>query len=227
MRQARRRSWWWDRATQQRARLLLGTVVASIALAALVAMSGCALISGRSGMSSGTATTTAVLPTATTGTPTPTPTAAEQRLDALVQPAIGPLAYNVSVRYDPASNSPFVTATVSPGPDVPTTQKLVKTVCFLAFKALWTSGEAFKDVSVAVLGPFQDDWGDHVLQAYGSADVTAQTAAKLRWASLTPETAWNAYTNVFLAPSYAAGQYWGLPTPTPFGAIKTHSRLTV
>jgi hypothetical protein len=177
-------------------------------------------------MGSGTPTATAVPSTATAGTPTPTPTAAEQRLDARVQPTIGSLAYDVSVRYDPASNSPFVTATVSPGPNVPTTQELVKTVCFLAFKALWTSGETFKDVSVAVLGPFQDDFGDHVLQAYGSADVTAQTAAKLHWASLTPDTAWNAYTNVFLAPSYAAGQYWGLPTPTPFGAIEPHESLT-
>jgi hypothetical protein len=95
------------------------------------------------------------------------------------------------------------------------TQELVKTVAFRAYKALWTSGQSFKDVQVAVLGPFQDDFGNHVLQAYGSADVTAQTAAKLNWGSLTPDTAWNAYTNVFLAVSYAAAQYWGLPTPTP------------
>jgi hypothetical protein len=161
---------------------------------------------------------TAAPPTPTAGPPTPTPTALERQLDALVQPAIGTLAQNVSVAFDQASETATVTATVKQCSDIPTTQELVKTVAFRALKALWTGGEAFKDISVAVLGPFQDDFGNHTLQAYGSADVTAQTAAKLNWASLTPDTAWNAYTTVFLAPSYAAGQYWNLPTPTPFGA---------
>jgi hypothetical protein len=184
-------------------------------LCGLLCGCGAATGSGRTG--AGTPTSTAAPPTPTAGPPTPTPTALEQQLDALVQPAIGNLAYDTSVRFDQASSTATVTATVKQCSDIPTTQELVKTVAFRALKALWTSSEAFKDVSMGVLGPFQDDFGNHTLQAYGSADVTAQTAAKLNWASLSPDTAWSAYTNVFLAPSYAAGQYWNLPTPTPPG----------
>ena len=197
---------------------------AIIAALVLALLAGCGAGAGLGSMHTGTPTATAAPPTATVGTPTPTPTALEQRLEALVQPAIAPLAFDMSVRFDSVTNAPFVRATVNPGPTVPTTQELVKTVCFLALQALWTSGEKFNDVSVAVFGPFQDDFGNHVIQTYASAEVNAQTAAKLNWAQLTPETAWNDYTNVFLAPSYAAGQYWGLPTPTPFstGDVRTH-----
>lgn len=196
-----------------------------VAMLLLPTLSGCGAATRSGHTGAGTPTATSAPPTATAGPPTPTPTVMEQRLDALVQPAIGTLAHDVFVRFDPVTEAASVTATVNPGPDTPTTQELVKTVAFRALKALWTSGVASKDVSVAVLGPFQDDFGNQILQAYGSADVTAQTAAKLNWASLTPDTAWNAYTAVFLAPSYAAGQYWGLPTPTPYGAIDTPARL--
>jgi hypothetical protein len=191
----------------------IGTTL--IALIALTLLAGCGASTGSGRTGGGTPTVTAVPPTPTATPPTPTPTVLEQHLEALVRPAIGTLAHDVTVSFDQASETATVTATVDQGPDVPTTQERVKTVCFRALEALWTSGESFKDVSVAVLGPVQDDYGSHIIAAYGSADVTAQTAAKLNWAGLTPDTAWNAYTAVFLAPSYAAGQYWGLPTPTP------------
>jgi hypothetical protein len=184
-------------------------------LSSMLAGCGAATSSARA---NGTPTaTTAASPTATAGPPTPTPTAMEQRLDTLVEPAVGALASDVFVRFDASTSTATVTATVKQCTDIPTTQELVKTVAFREMKALWTSGEAFKDVSVAVLGLFQDDFGNHALQAYGSADVTAKTAATLNWKLLSPDTAWNAYTYVFLAASYASGQYWDLPTPTPAG----------
>jgi hypothetical protein len=197
--------------------LVLAPVLALV-LALMLLTSCAAPASGQTGAATPTATFPP-LPTDTPSPPTPTPTAKEQQLEALVQPAIGTLAHDVSVRYDEPTQTVAVSAVVNQGPDVPTTQELVKTVTFLAYKALWTSGQPFKDVTVAVLGPFRGDYGDVTLQAYGSADVTAQTAAKLHWSALTPDTAWNAYTAVFLATSYGAAQYWGLPTPTPYGAI--------
>ena len=189
-----------------------------VALTLLMLLTGCGAATGSGRTGSGTSAKTAPSPTPTAGPPTPTPTAQERQLDALVHPAVGSLAVSVSVSFDQAGDTTAVTATVKQCSDVATTQELVKTVAFRALKALWTSGMSFKDMSMAVLGPFQDDFGNHTLQAYGSADVTAQTAAKLNWASLSPDTAWNAYTNVFLAVSYASGQYWGLATPTPLGA---------
>jgi hypothetical protein len=201
---------------------LATTLMATLLLAALA---GCGASRASGHTSAGTPTATPAPPTVTPGPPTPTPTALEQRLTALVQPAVGALAYDVTVRFDQANAIASVTATVNQQSTIPATQELVKTVCFRAFAALWSSGQTFKEVSIAVLGLFQGDFGDHTLQVYGSADVTAQTAARLKWASLTPDSAWSAYTDVFLASSYAAGQYWGLPTPTPFGAIDTPSRL--
>lgn len=195
----------------------LACALGGLVLLGTAALAGCGsgTVSGR--VSVRTPTATSAPPTATVGTPTATPTAMEARLDALVQPAVGSLASNVSVHYDTSGEAASVTATVKQCADVSTTQELVKTVAFRALKVLWTGGVAFKDVAAAVLGPFQDDFGNQLLQAYGSADVTAQTAATLKWGSLTPDSAWDAYTNVFLAPSYASGQYWGLPTPTPQG----------
>jgi hypothetical protein len=200
-------------------------LLTALMLAALV---GCGAATG-SGRASGTATSAPVAPTSTPTPPTPTPTALEQRLDAIVQPAIGTLAHNVFVTFDPTKDAATITATVDRGPNepVPVTQEHVKTVCFQALRALWTAGETVKDVDVGVLGLVQDDFGNHILAAYGSADVTAPTAATLHWASLTPDTAWNAYTYVFLAPSYAAGQYWGLPTPTPYPTVRMPQPATV
>ena len=197
----------------RRASTIAMSLLAALTLAALV---GCGAGTGRTGAS--TPIVVPPVPTFTPGPPTPTPTAFELHLAAIAQPAIGTLATNVTATFNPTTSAATIIATVSPDPSmtVPAVQELVKTVCFVGLKALWTSGAAVKDVDVGVLGPFQDDFGNHILSTYASADVTAKTAATLHWASLTPDTAWNAYTYVFLAPTYAAGQYWGRPTPTPY-----------
>ena len=143
---------------------IVACLLTTLMLAALV---GCGGTTGSGSAGGGTPSATAPA----SGTPTPTPTAFERQLGAIVQPAIGSLARNVSVMFVPATGAATVLTSIDRGANVPATQELVKTVCSRALKALWTSGVAVNDVDVGVLGPFQDDYGNIVMSAYGSADA--------------------------------------------------------
>ncbi|HEV7127389.1 MAG TPA: hypothetical protein VGN32_08085 [Ktedonobacterales bacterium] len=134
---------------------------------------------------------------ATVRPPTPTPTE-RQLITTLAQRAIGTVAQSVSATYSAADGTVIVTATVAWMTDVSAAQEQVKTICFRAQAALWTSGIALSRVTVIVLGPLIDLYADRSMGPYGTAVLTAANAAKFTWASLSADGAWEAYDNVFL-----------------------------
>lgn len=139
--------------------------------------------------------------------PSPMPTASDP-VSALVQRALGSLARQVTTTSSAADQSVTVTVT---GPwskvpaadaDVSAAQEQVKSICFQAQRALWTSGMSLRLATVTVLGPALDAYADLTIQPYGTAVLTAATAAKLEWSSLGTDAAWERYDNEWLRPSY-------------------------
>jgi hypothetical protein len=120
----------------------------------------------------------------------------------LARQAIGRLALRVATAYDAGADSVRVSATVGWGSDIATSQEQVKTICLRAQAALWTSGFAPRQVTVLVLGPVYDDYGDATTDTYGTALLTASTAARFDWRGVNPDSAWEAYDVVFLRPTY-------------------------
>jgi hypothetical protein len=173
------------------ARLLIGMTLAAILIAVLVVVAGCA---------SSTAT-------AASGPPTPTPTT-EQRLAALARhAATGPNVQHVDTTYSAQDGT--VTVTVTLGGSVPVAdadvsamQQRVMSMCFQTQKALWTSGILLHSVTVTIVGPVRDLYGERAMQAYAAAVLTAAIAAKFDWGTLSADTAWGQYDNVFLRPVY-------------------------
>ncbi len=209
MRQVRTGGWRWGRAPSRQAQPILGAAMMLAALLALVAAIGCAPASRSGGTSSGTPTATSTA-TATPGPPTPTPTAQERIFITLVQQAVGNLAQDVGATYSAADGTATVTVV---GPwsappvtdsDVSAAHEQVKTICFRAQKALWTStsGIRLRQVTITVIGPIIDQYAERVPGAYGAAVLTAATAAQFHWDSLSPDGAWQEYDNVYLRPDY-------------------------
>lgn len=178
-----------------------GVAVALVALAILVVGAGCASGAG-SGVGSGSSAT------ATAAVPTATPTR-EQRITALARQAAGSDAHTVEATFGAGSaDDGKVTVAVTVAGPVPATQEeinaaqeRVKAISFRVEQALWTSGMPLNEVVVTVVGPIYDDYADLTTGAYGAVDLKAATAAKLAWASLNPDTAWNVY-QVWLRPAY-------------------------
>ena len=187
----------WAQARGQHALLL----VALATVLSLAALGGCAST------------------TSTEARATATPTA-QQRFAALARNAIGGRADTVTATYDAQTGVLQVLATIGGAiarapSDIAASQERVKALCFVAQRALWTSGPTFTEVKITVLGPLLDDYFDQITDWYGVADLTARTAAKLDWGTLTADSAWSAYDNVSLRTAYAPFQDWGAPTPTP------------
>lgn len=183
-------------------------IAAILALTALVGTAGCAA-SSTPGAAAGAPSPTVphALATSTPGPGTPTATAQERLFASTVTQAIGSLAQDMLVTYDAGHQS--VTVAVTVGGIVPNTdaaigaaQEQVKTICFRAQHALWTSGTAFRQVTITVTGPILDQYADLTTGAYGAAVLTAATVGNFAWASLTPDLAWGKYDNVFLRPAY-------------------------
>lgn len=154
-----------------------------------------------------------------TGSPVRTPTAtptAEQRVAALAQRAANDRALqSVSATFDAGSGPSggqtdagmAVTLTATLAGPVPATdaevaaQERVKTLSFRMERALWTSGMRLREVKVLVNGPIYDDYADLTTGPYGAADLSAATATRLDWPTLTPDTAWSVY-GAWLRPAY-------------------------
>ncbi len=144
----------------------------------------------------------------------------ERLISSLAQQAIGSLAQRVEATYRVGDETAQVTATVAglvprTPADISAAQERVKIMCFRAQEALWTSanGIPLHEVTVTVLGPVIDDYGDKMTAAYGAAVLTAATAARFHWDSLSPDTAWEDYDNVYLAVRFAPNQIYGV-TPS-------------
>lgn len=166
-----------------------------MALAALVLLVGCAPTPASRGAAG---TPTAAVPTATPTT--------QQRITALARQAIGGSAQSVEVTFGAGDRAVTVAATVGgtvPGTqeEINASQERVKALCFRVEQALWTSGMPLNEVVVTVVGPIYDDYADLTTGAYGAVDLKAATAAKLTWASLSPDAAWDVY-QVWLRPAY-------------------------
>ena len=134
-------------------------------------------------------------------TPAATPTT-DQRIIMLVHRATGKKAADGTIAYDATAESVNVIATVATFSSVTAGQEIVKVLCFQIQEALWTSGIPLKQVNVTVEGPVYDIYGDLSISGYGGALVSAGTAAKLAWASLSPDSAWSDYDAMWLSPTY-------------------------
>lgn len=143
---------------------------------------------------------------AATATPT-TPATTEGRLTLRVREAVGASAQTVQMTYSSVSKQVVVDITLVWYPSwrdhFSQGQAAAKLACYRAQAALWTSGVTLSKVTVIILGQALDDYASVITSAYAEADLTAQHAAALSWASLTPDTAWTRYDNNFLRPTYA------------------------
>ena len=86
--------------------------------------------------------------------------------------------------------------------DVEKSQERAKTICFLAQRALWTSGVPLREATVTSLGLVQDDYGSQTTDAHAVAYLAARTSASFTWGALTPDAAWGRYDRVWLRSNY-------------------------
>ncbi len=191
------------------ARVMVG---APLALLAVLALAACAPAPGSSRGGQGTIA----------AAPTSTPTR-QERYALIARQALGSDARRTDATYDAASGTLTVTATlggdvpISPA-DINAAHERTKSLCFRAQRALWTSDPGLRGLQVVVQGPTFDDYGDPYLAQYGAAGVTAETAGRLAWSSLTADSAWSAYDSAWLRPAYEPNWIYGKPndaTPTP------------
>lgn len=157
--------------------------------------------------------------TTATATPLATPAlvaapGAAMQLGERTRQAIGTLARKVEVTYDAAGRTATVSITISgvvPLSDqqVAAAHELVKLLCYKAGAALWSSGVALSQVTLLTLGPMQDTYANIITDWYGVAVITASSAQRIQWASLSPDAAWNLYDQRMLRVSF------GVPDEIP------------
>lgn len=140
---------------------------------------------------------------------TPTPAfASHGPLAQVVAPAVWATGVvSLDTSYNQAQGNALVTITLGgtvPNTDAKTSaaQDLARSLCFMAEQALWTSGSSFNEVKVVVQGPFQDEYGGTVTDAYAVAVVEAKTGRSIPWTAATAGSAWSAYDSAFLRESF-------------------------
>jgi hypothetical protein len=139
--------------------------------------------------------------------PTVDGTTAQRLLDTTARQVVAGYAEQVDTSYDAEKGAAQVVATVGWTleigiGDVEKSQERAKTICFLAQRALWTSGVPLREATVTILGPVQDDYGSQTIDAHAIAYLVARTSAGFTWGALTPDTAWGRYDRVWLRPNY-------------------------
>jgi hypothetical protein len=132
---------------------------------------------------------------------------AQRQLDTAARQGITDYTEQVDTSYDPGKRAVQVMATVGWTPeigigDVEKSQERAKTICFLAQRALWTSGVPLREATVTILGPVQDDYGSQTTDAHAVAYLAARTSASFTWGALTPDAAWGRYNRVWLRSNY-------------------------
>jgi hypothetical protein len=163
-----------------------------------VAVGGCAPFAGGGGATGATA------PTAQT---TPTPAIQGQLAQVVYLNIWGLGVQKLETTYDVQHTTAKVTITL--GGTTPNTetkasaaQELTKAFCLMAQQALWTSGAQLDEATVIVQGPLQDEYADTIVDAYGVAVVEAGTAQRIPWATVSVDSAWQAYDHAFLRGSF-------------------------
>lgn len=145
---------------------------------------------------------------------------AQAQLDHVVCEALLPLAGHIArvvTTYDAQKQSALVVVTFSDTlpqtkAQIAAAHERVKSVCFLAQRALWTTppaGVALSGATVNTQGVTLDDYADSVIGGYGEAMLTAATSAHFAWPTLTPDSAWSHYDQAMLTPDY--GHIYGEP----------------
>jgi hypothetical protein len=142
-----------------------------------------------------------------TATPTVDAATAQRQLDTAARQEVADYAQQVETSYNADKRAAQVMVTVGWTPeigigDVEKSQERAKTICFLAQRALWTSGVPLLEATITVLGPVQDDYGSQTIDAHAIAYLVARTSAGFTWGALTPDTAWGLYDRVWLRPNY-------------------------
>lgn len=175
-----------------------------LALVIGLLLCGCAPLAGASGAAQRPAPATA-MPTATPVTSGDGSVASQ--LAAYARRAIGNLPRRVTATYDAQKAAATVMITVAG--DLPNTPQriaaayaLVKRLTYQAMPALWSGAVALREVTVIVLGTIQDEYADLITDWYGVAVVGATTAQRMRWASLSPDSAWALYDQHILRASF-------------------------
>jgi len=151
------------------------------------------------------ATTPMASPTATT---IPTPT--DARLATRARQALTNLGAQVSqvtASYDTSKAAAIITITVSgslPNTDakVAAAYALVRRIAYQTLLAAWASGVPLRETTALILGPIQDEYANIITDWYGVAVVEAATVQRTRWASLSPDAAWNLYDQHMLRVSF-------------------------
>jgi hypothetical protein len=187
---------------------------AALALAACVALYGCAASSpgDKGAVAQGTRTALAA-----SGPPTQLSTPEE--LTTLAEQASGHLLQNLETVYQQTGDEALITGTVSgsiprSSTQISAAQEKVKIFCFQIQRALWSSGIPLKEVAVTILGPVFDDYFDQIISWYGTASLEAGAAAQIDWRNLGVDAAWNRFERTLLRVNYGSFQLYGT-TPVP------------
>jgi hypothetical protein len=182
----------------------------ALALLAGLLVSGCAPATGRAAPRATAQAAQVVTAPAATPTATPAMNPTEERLAGIARQALGSLGgqvSGVSVSYDAQKAAATITITVSdslPNTDakVAAAYAQIRLICYRAFLAVWASGVPLRETTALVLGPIQDEYANIITDWYGVAVVEAATAQRTRWATLSPDAAWNLYDQHMLRISF-------------------------
>jgi hypothetical protein len=130
-----------------------------------------------------------------------------QQIDTTTRQAAASYSQQVATTYDAGTRDATAEVTVGWTDDIHPAyiakeQERVKAICFAVQQALWAKALPLHQVTVTVMGPVTTSYTEQVIDAHGAARLTSATAAKLNWASLTPDTAWSQYDEVYLRSDY-------------------------
>ncbi len=186
----------------------------------LIAFALCALLAGCAFSSAAQPATPTATPHTLACPGAPANADFQAQLYHVVCDALTPLASHISrmsTTYNAQKQRALVVVTFSDTlpqtkAQIAAAHERVKTVCFLAQRAIWTqhpSNVSLADVTVNTQGIMLDDYADTVIGGYGEATLTAATSAHFGWPTLTPDSAWSSYDAAQLTPDY--GHIYGEP----------------
>lgn len=130
---------------------------------------------------------------ATVATPT-----MHQRINQVVQD--DGLGHSLSIEFDLKSNTITVTDDIGEQWDNSTYQNVGKQAILNIQKALWQSDLHPHEVTVDILGPMLDKYGNTSTDNIMYASLTSNTALKCNWDNLYSDTAWDVYDGTWILP---------------------------
>lgn len=105
-----------------------------------------------------------------------------------------------TLSYAEATHIATITDTIANPIDISTTVFSLKSDCFGLQKQLWQSDyRLLSQVTLNMIIPTVDKYGNAGTAIGGSCTVTAETARLLNWSNLDNDTAWSAYDSTYLS----------------------------